>query len=110
LTPPSPLCCLRFNPKTPDTLVGGSYNGLVSFYDLRRPGGLPTEAFPHETSVIENSHHDPIYDMYWVSSKTGNQCVSVSTDGQMLWWDTRKLGEPVSTLLLSTDSKGDGVV
>ena len=29
LTPASPLCCLRFNPKQTDTLVGGSYNGLV---------------------------------------------------------------------------------
>ena len=38
LTPPSPLCCLRFNPKSTDTLVGGSYNGLVSFYDIRKSG------------------------------------------------------------------------
>ena len=36
LLPPSPLCCLRFNPKSTDTLVGGSYNGLITFYDLVR--------------------------------------------------------------------------
>ena len=47
--------------------------------------------------------------MFWVSSKTGHQCVSVSTDGQMLWWDTRKLDEPVESLILETDSKGGGV-
>ena len=40
LLPPSPLCCLRFNPKNTDTLVGGSYNGLITFYDLRRSGGV----------------------------------------------------------------------
>ena len=34
LLPPSPLCCLRFNPKNTETLVGGSYNGLITFYDL----------------------------------------------------------------------------
>jgi dynein intermediate chain 2 len=110
INPPSPLCCLRYNPKVPDTLIGGSYNGLVSFYDLRRPGGLPTEAFPQETSLIESSHHDPVYDVHWISSKTGNQCASVSTDGQMLWWDTRKLSEPTDRILLSTDCKNNGVI
>lgn len=38
------------------------------------------------TSVIEKSHHDPVYEVYWINSKTGNQCVSVSTDGHMLWY------------------------
>lgn len=67
LVPASPLCCLRFNPKNPDTLIGGSYNGLVSFFDLRKSGSTP-----HETSVIENSHHDPVYDVFWTQSKTGS--------------------------------------
>lgn len=103
LLPPSPLCCLRFNPKSTDTLVGGSYNGLVTFYDLRKAGGGTTkETTPAATSLIEKSHHDPVYDIFWINSKTGNQCVSVSTDGQILWWDTRKLAEPTDTLLLST--------
>jgi hypothetical protein len=39
-----------------------------------------------------------VYDVFWVSSKTGNQCCSVSTDGQMMWWDTRKLSEPQDTI------------
>lgn len=95
LLPPSPLCCLRFNPKSTESLVGGSYNGLISFFDLRKSG-----AVPFESSVIEKSHHDPVYDVFWISSKTGNQCASVSTDGQMLWWDTRRLGEPTDSLQL----------
>lgn len=81
--------------------MGGSYNGLISFYDLRKSG-----ARPHETSVIESSHHDPVYDVYWIKSKTGNLCASVSTDGQMLWWDTRRLGEPTEVLQLNTKSDG----
>lgn len=96
LVPASPLVCLRFNPKVPDQIVGGSYNGLVSFFDLRK-GTTPVE-----TSVIENSHHDPVYDIFWISNKAGNLCASVSTDGQMLWWDTRRLGEPTDRLKLST--------
>jgi len=96
LLPASPLVCMRFNPKSTETLVGGSYNGLISFFDLRRSGAAPLE-----TSVIENSHHDPVYDVFWISSKTGNQCASVSTDGRMLWWDTRRLGEPTETIPLT---------
>mgnify|MGYP000029415572 CR=1 FL=1 len=105
LQPPSPLCCLRFNPKNTDTLVGGSYNGLITFYDLRKPSGSARESSPAAASVIEKSHHDPVYDVFWINSKTGNQCVSASTDGQMLWWDTRRLSEPTDSLLLSTDTK-----
>jgi len=59
--------------------------------------------------VVEKSHHDPVADVFWVSSKTGHQCVSVSTDGQMLWWDTRKLDMPIDSLILATDSKGGGL-
>ncbi|GMI57838.1 hypothetical protein ScalyP_jg11939 [Parmales sp. scaly parma] len=109
LLPPSPLCCLRFNPKSTDTLVGGSYNGLVTFYDLRKPNAPEKQCMAFESSVIEKSHHDPVYDVFWISSKTGNQCASVSTDGQMMWWDTRRLGEPTDTLELATDSKGGGM-
>jgi dynein intermediate chain 2 len=99
LFPSSPLCCMRFNPKNPETLVGGSYNGLVSFFDLRRTGSSPVAE-----SVIDSSHHDPVYDVFWVASKTHNLCASVSTDGQMLWWDTRRLSEPTERLQLDDGS------
>jgi dynein intermediate chain 2 len=45
----SALACLVFNPRSPDHLVGGSYNGLVGFWDLRK-GSEPTE-----TSRVEQS-------------------------------------------------------
>ena len=31
----------------------------------------------------------------------GTECFSTSTDGQVLWWDIRKLGEPTESLLLA---------
>lgn len=111
LVPPSPLCCLRFNPKSTDSLVGGSYNGLITYYDLRKPGGgASKEILPAGSSLIDKSHHDPVYDVFWINSKTGNQCVSVSTDGQMLWWDTRKLENPTDQILMNTDTKSNGQV
>lgn len=60
---------------------------------------------PHATSVIEKSHHDPVYDVFWISSKTGHHCASVSTDGQMMWWDTRNLFEPTDVINLVPDAK-----
>ena len=91
--------------------AGGSYNGLITFYDLRRSGGgTSKEILPFSTSVIEKSHHDPVYEVFWINSKTGNQCVSVSTDGQMLWWDTRRLSEPTDSLQLCTDVKAAGQI
>jgi len=39
-----------------------------------------------------------------VQSRTGNECCSVSTDGQLLWWDTRKLeAGPIDTMELDED-------
>lgn len=81
----SSLSCLVFNPRSPDHLVGGSYNGLIGFWDLRKGSD------PHETSKVELSHHDPVYDVFWIQSRSGNECCSISTDGQLLWWDVRKL-------------------
>ena len=74
LLPPSPLVSIRFNAKTPDILIGGCYNGLVATFDIRKPRAVVTTV-----SSIERSHRDPVYDVFWVQSKTNNQFVSVST-------------------------------
>ena len=100
LTPSSPLVCLEYNPKDPHLLVGGSYNGLVSYYDTRK-GETPVD-----TSIIEKSHRDPVYKIAWLSGKTAFECASTSTDGQVLWWDIRRLGEP-SEMLYIEDKGGE---
>ncbi len=71
LTPSTSHRCHFVNTKSTDNLVGGSYNGLINFFDLRKPGATIGQAVPLETSVIEKSHHDPVYDVFWISSKTG---------------------------------------
>lgn len=35
-----------------------------------------------------------------LQGKTAYECASTSTDGQVLWWDTRRLGEPTDSLQL----------
>lgn len=71
------------------------YNGQVAYWDTRK-GHNPVDSSP-----IEKSHRDPTYDMAWLQSKTGTECQSVSTDGFVHWWDIRRLGEPVESLLLT---------
>lgn len=97
---PSPLCTLAFNTKYTDFLVGGSYNGLISVWDLRE-----TKNTPNWQTQIEKSHHEPVYDIYWLHGKSGNEFVSASTDGRMMWWDFRKDKEPIDSCKIT-----DGVV
>jgi WD40 repeat protein len=82
--------------------VGGSYNGLVGFWDLRKGNS------PVESSILENSHHDPVYDVFWIQSRSGNECCSLSTDGQLLWWDIRKLRKGPTDVMLLNSQGADG--
>lgn len=92
LCPPSPLCTSSFNHKNSDILVGGSYNGSLSFFDLREAKS-DGKCYPFTTTILEKSHHDPVYDIFWLThGKTGDELVTTSTDGRLLWWDKKKLG------------------
>ena len=49
-----------------------------------------------------------MYDIAWLQGKTAFECASTSTDGQVLWWDIRKLGEPSEKLVLEDKASADG--
>ena len=91
LEPTSPLCTLSFSQKNTDLIVGGSYNGSICFFDKRDSKQVGGSIRPTLTSILEKSHADPVYDVYWITGKTGTECVSTSTDGRLLWWDQRNL-------------------
>jgi dynein intermediate chain 2 len=91
----SQLCCCSYNAKDSNVLLGGLYNGQVAYWDTRK-GHSPCDSSP-----IERSHRDPVYDAAWLVSKTASECASVSTDGYVHWWDTRRMNEPVESLLLT---------
>ena len=91
LEPTSPLCTLAFSQKNSDLIVGGSYNGSICVFDRRAKEGAGGSIKPTATSILEKSHHDPVYDVSWISGKSGVECVSTSTDGRLLWWDTKNL-------------------
>nr|XP_042138999.1 dynein axonemal intermediate chain 2 isoform X3 [Peromyscus maniculatus bairdii] len=99
LKPPSPLVTLEYNPKDSHVLLGGCYNGQIACWDTRK-GSLVAEL-----STIEFSHRDPVYGTIWLQSKTGTECFSASTDGQVMWWDIRKISEPTEVVIMDISRK-----
>ena len=93
LLPSSPVRCLAYG-SDGRYLLAGTTSGLVSIFDPRS-GSHATK-----TSSIEHSHNDPICDITWTHSKSGTECASVSSDGQLFFWDSRKLDKPVEALRL----------
>jgi len=103
LLPQSPLCCLAFNAKTPEIIAGGCYNGSIAFFDTRI-GNSSGAIKPIKTSILEKSHHDPVYNIEWIQSKTGTELVSSSTDGRILWWDYKESFEsPADSLIINEE-------
>lgn len=94
LLPTSQICCARFNLKDNNLVGAGQYNGQMAYFDVRKGNG-PVDATP-----IDVSHRDPVYDFAWLQSKTGSECMTVSTDGLVYWWDIRKLSESVESMPL----------
>ncbi|XP_063223643.1 dynein intermediate chain 3, ciliary [Bacillus rossius redtenbacheri] len=101
LKPTVPLASLEYNPKDPNVLVSGMFSGQVAFWDTRR---LPS---PAEVSALEPSHRDPVHSVLWLSSKSGTEFFSATTDGLVKWWDTRKISEPSETLILDVVKAGE---
>jgi dynein intermediate chain 2 len=95
----SPMVCCQYNNRNPDFLVGGCYNGLLNFYDLRKGPAPATK------SAVEVSHYDPVYDVVWMQTKTNSECASVSSDGRLLFWDVRNMNEVVDECVLTDGGK-----
>lgn len=99
---PSPIVSLQYNSKSPDMMLTGMYNGLVSIFDVRKG--------TCQSSSVGTSHHDPVYSVCWLHSKTNSEFVSCSTDGQILWWDMRQLSAPLKSCTLTETRNGEDKV
>ena len=64
---------------------------------------------PLLVSEIEVSHHEPVVDFIWLSSKGGNEFVTCSTDGKVIWWDYRNISQPTDSLIVSEIAPVNGV-
>lgn len=93
LVPQSPLCSIEYYGKDPHLIAGGSYNGVVQYWDTRAPKK------PVGKSSIDESHKDCVWDIKWLQAKTG-EILSVSTDGQAFIWDCRKPEKPTDSMTI----------
>uniref|UniRef100_A0A3P9LSI4 Uncharacterized protein n=1 Tax=Oryzias latipes TaxID=8090 RepID=A0A3P9LSI4_ORYLA len=94
LKPSSSLLCLEYNPNDPACLVGGCYDGRIVYWDTRE------SCWPVGSSPEDHSHKDPVSKVSWLQLKGKKEAISTSTDGQVLWWDIRKMSEPTERLIL----------
>ncbi|KAK5640046.1 hypothetical protein RI129_010857 [Pyrocoelia pectoralis] len=91
----TPMVCLEYHTKDVNTLVSGHLSGRIAIWDSRK-GSAPVHR-----SITEISHREPVSCVLWINSKSGLEFFSTSTDGQVKWWDARKLTEPLETLILN---------
>ena len=91
-------CVIFGTKKAPVEQQTGSGTGLVA--QSACVSALSSDSFFTVKSGVCGARRDPVYDFAWLQSKTGTEAVSVSTDGSVLWWDIRRLGEPLESLAL----------
>ena len=93
LVPQSPVRAIAFQSNGQQILCG-SRNGVLSLFDTRKG------SHPISTSSIDSSHHEPVRQIEWLNKSTGFEAVSVSTDGCLCFWDTRRLNYPTTKIAL----------
>lgn len=97
ICPPSPITALAYNHKNVDDIAFGTYSGRVGFVDVRKDNNRISL---DQISDVEESHHEPVMDVIWLSSKLNNEFVTSSSDGKIMWWDNRKLSKPIDKLYI----------
>lgn len=102
LQPPFPVSKLAFNHKNADQLCFGCTSGIVGLWDSKADRSRPQLLSP-----VESSHHEPVVDVAWLSSKGGSEFVSCSTDGSVKWWDIRNLEKPTDELKIAESPGSD---
>ncbi|KZC05586.1 Dynein intermediate chain 3, ciliary, partial [Dufourea novaeangliae] len=90
----SPMLAVKFNPRDLSMLISGHMSGQVCCWDIRM-GGTPVH-----TSHIFLSHGAPATRALWTSSKANTEFFSASSNGTIMWWDTRFMKRPTHILVM----------
>jgi dynein intermediate chain 2 len=98
LLPVSPVTVIKYNPRDFSCIGAGLHNGLVAMFDVR------TGSTPMQTSPIDKSHSDSVWGFDWVQGRSGMEFTSSAADSLVLWWDARKLSEPLDSMKLEESS------
>lgn len=111
---PCGVTALDFSLAHPNLLAVGFYDGTVAIYDMRKD----TDAAVLESSQGAGKHMDAVWQVQWVDkgSERGESLVSISTDGRVTEWSTKKgltftdliLLKRVSNPSTNSANKGEG--
>mmetsp|Transcript_38086 Transcript_38086/g.64023 ORF Transcript_38086/g.64023 Transcript_38086/m.64023 type:complete len:812 (-) Transcript_38086:308-2743(-) len=122
LEAPFDVFSFQYNPKRPEIVCGGLYNGQIIFWNTnalekmkkKKDGDDNESAVPKVKyallSAVENSHTGPVTDLMWLPegievskftgniNKTGtqdcNMFVTMARDGKLMFWDIRVKKDP----------------
>lgn len=83
------------SPVNPNVIIAGLGNGKVCIFDIRVSRYAVTCCADHL------AHRDPVSALLFIHSRNNTEFFSGSFDGQCMWWDTRKLAEPTSQLIMA---------
>lgn len=89
----STVTSVRFSDFSRSTIIGGTYSGQITLWDIRSKNSSPVQ----QSSITSKGHTHPIYSTEFVGTKNAHNLVSFSTDGKMCVWAPEKLTEPVVT-------------
>jgi dynein intermediate chain 2, axonemal len=96
-----PAPCLEFNPKDIHTLASGLHSGQIAVWDTR------ADNEPVRVTDRDCSHRSQANCLKWCSTKTSSEFFTGSAEGDVFWWDFRKLDQPVDELLLDPNKRTD---
>lgn len=103
----APVTSMDFSKFSPMLLAVGLSNGNVNVFDVKREHDFER---PIETSAgMTGGHTDPVWQVNWVSkaNERVESLVSISTDGRVLQWSTKK-GLLLSCLMRLAKGGGTG--
>lgn len=102
LTSVEACSCIEYNERDEHVIAGGLLDGRVCIWDPR------VGQTPQLIVKREFRHRERVNDLLWQHSKTNSEFFSGGGDGQIHWWDCRKLNGPFDSLMcdpLDTDDQ-----
>ena len=88
------LVSCEFSKRSPNLIATGSYDGIVSLYDLRVRGNKPIA----DSSEVPGKHIDTVWEVRWADTGSEEDLLSISSDGKVYQWSVKK-GLEFKTLL-----------
>lgn len=104
LSPTSPSNCIEYHQRDVNILVSGQSNGQCCAWDTRA-GSQPVGSTPREVC-----HRESVNSVLWINSKSGSEFFSGGSDGQVIWWDSRKLTERLDVLYMDPEKSDEQIL